>query len=369
MANEFSSDISSPMGAAEEYLQQISKTQIMGAEAQRQQIGVQQDQLKLKETYDTLLEHEAFSSKVKQMSPTLQGTEKLSAMADAAIAAGDYTDADKVLGVLAKFQQSSALNEYRSAQAEQARAGAEVKRMTMMGDIYARVDSPESKAAADAVYKRVFGRNSDIADMPYSEGLIKALDSGMKTQIAKARIAELSQRAVHEVAAAKTAELNGQAVRKLNEAKTEAVEKKAAIEKKTGGKITSASKEEVDSATAMIKDQYPDLDNPKVAALEIASEAKGRMIRGDAASYSEAVRQVVDENPQRFKEKKNGLFTKDSITYSNAKTPGGKPSTPAPTSFTGKDKKAYDWAQANKNSPNIETAKNARDALKMLGVD
>ena len=131
MANEFSSDISSPMGAAEEYLQQISKTQIMGAEAQRQQIGVQQDQLKLKETYDTLLEHEAFSSKVKQMSPTLQGTEKLSAMADAAIAAGDYTDADKVLGVLAKFQQSSALNEYRSAQAEQARAGAEVKRMTM----------------------------------------------------------------------------------------------------------------------------------------------------------------------------------------------------------------------------------------------
>lgn len=302
MANQFDITPADPLGTINDFNREIAQTAYLQSTAKIQALRVGEERDKATLTHNNTIAEMAFQEDIKKISPSLEPLQKLSKASDAALANGQFMQAEKILSAMSQISSRSGLEEQRAAVADKNRIEAGVKKVTALGNLYQNVDSPESKATADILYAAEFGEASPLANTPYTEGMNKALQNHFTTAKEQAEIQLAKQRAlVLGASAEKKAALTDSQIR-YNDARSKAVAEKALSLGKAGGKTASASKEEKTTASTLLEDSFPDMDKKSldVASQEIAQEAKMRLMRRDSPDYASAVRDIIAENPQRF---------------------------------------------------------------------
>lgn len=250
-----------------------------------------------------------FQKELSQISQTLPAYERLGQMADAAMRAGRFKDAETILQRANQALSIESLKEQRAARAEEAKTKAASTKQARGLELLSGVNSPETKRLAEEMYKNEFGEEAPTARYPYSPQLIQfATQALTKKRDAAAQAADTARAGLAGVRASKV-EVIADAQQRLLEARTAAVEKKAADDKKAGGKPVVPHRGEVSLTDDALKERFPDMSTAErtLAAREIASDAKMRQ-RDKGGEFKDNAIAVINENPQRFKRTAPGMI-------------------------------------------------------------
>ena len=283
-----------PMQASQDWQQTQARTSILQSTA-----GL--DKVKLEGAQRSLAEDKAFQEQLAKVSPTLPLFDKLGEMANAAMTTGKFKEAEMTTQLMSVMLNRESLMQMRKDRIEAERGRTATAELTKMQQIYSGVSSPLEKAMADDIFKQTFGKESPLAKYPYDPGMVKMFGdsltkrkSALEDQLTRARI-------LREQAAAKKDALVADAQAKYLGAKTADVEKKTAATAKAAGKNATPTKQEIDSAGALVKVAHPDLSPAEwaLASREIAADAKDIHNR-EGGSYADALEKAMAARKGQF---------------------------------------------------------------------
>ena len=318
MANPFEVTPADPMGALNAWKGELADTAYKQSRAKREEVLVGEEQDKAASTHDSLIASRALQGRVEHIDPALEPMKKLSAIADAAMSTGMYSEAEKALAGMAHLAQVSSLEELKKAQKEKAIADYSEKKMKRAMELLQGVTDPDTKRMVDNIFETEFKEPSPFKDVPYSETLRKVATGTLKDALTMAQTrTQESIREKNEAAIEKEKMLQDANLDLLKARATEIREREARLGK-SGGKVSTATPPEKVTTTEIIKKFYPNME-PSALVLareEVSQEAKGILARREAPDYKAAVEKVIKENPGRFKEKKAvGWFEQGMRTF------------------------------------------------------
>lgn len=274
-------------GSVAAYRQTRAKTDIMETEA-----------AKAKQDFATSQE---FQQKVRQISPSLPIIDRLDQIADAATSAGRFSDAEKVLGMMSQISSRAALDEQRKAMAADHREKVEKAEYDRQMQLMSGAASSDDWRAAGEIFKQEFGRESPIFKLPYSPRMVEVAKNALTKQRSATQEALDKARTVLAYADAARAAKQGDAMARYYDARAEYTRNREGATGKSGGKVATASSNDVKEVSAKIRNLYPALPAKELdaASRELAADAKDIQLR-EHGSYADAVDKALKARAGQF---------------------------------------------------------------------